>query len=221
MRARRIYLLLFVFTFASLSMGARKRRRNGTFIVHSLTGGAEIYVDDRYVGKIPMEKPRRLSPGVHTIRVTKAGYSDYLDTFRIRRGKRTTLSIDLMAMSGVLSIQTYPRGAMVLVDGEPLGRAPLDTEVEPGRRRLRVQASGYESHEESLMVEAGERHPIDIALVPVSSPLGLDADAWYGNPWLWVGVGAATLLIGGLAAAATSGEETIPDPPFVLRIETH
>jgi len=221
MRPQRIYLLLFVFTFASLSMGARKRGRSGTFIVQSLTEGAEIYVDDRFIGTVPMQKPRRLSPGVYTIRVAKAGYSDHLDTFRIRRGKRTTLSIDLMAMSGVLSVDTVPRGAMVLVDGQPLGRAPLDTEVAPGRRLLRVQSPGYESYEESLMVEAGERHPIDIALIPASTPLGMDADAWYGNPWLWVGVGAATLLIGGLAAAATSGDEAIPEPPFVLRIETH
>jgi len=220
MRVRRIYFLVFVFAFASVSMGARKRQRKGTFIVRSLTEGAEIYVDDRFVGTVPMKRPKRISPGVHTIRVTKGGYSDYLDTFKVRRGKRTTLSIDLMAMSGVVSIHSTPIGAMVLVDGEPLGRAPLDTEVNPGRRHLRVQASGYESHEETLVVRAGRRHDVDVALIPVAAPLGLDENAWYGNPWLWVGVGAATVLIGAVAAVASSGEETIPEPPYVLRIET-
>ena len=220
MNARRIYLLVFVFAFASLSLGARKRARKGTFIVQSLTKGAEIYVDDRFVTTVPMKKPRRLSPGIYTIRMTKGGYADYLDTFRVRRGKRTRLSIDLLPISGVLSIQTTPAGAMILVDGEPLGRAPLDTDVEPGRRQLRVQAPGYEPYEEVLIVTAGEQQPIDIALIPAAAPLGLDADAWYGNPWLWVGVGAAALLVGGVVAAATAEEEPIPDPPFVLRIET-
>ena len=192
----------------------------GTFIVQSITKGAKIYLDDKLIGRVPMTKPRRLLPGVHTIRMAKGGYSDYLDTFRVRRGKRTTLSIDLLAMMGILSVRTSPPGAMVLVDGEPLGRAPLETEVSPGRRVLRVRAPGYDTHEQRLEVAAGEQYPVEVALVPVAAPLGLEGDSWYVNPWVWVGVGVATLVIGGLTAAALTADEAVPQPLLVLRIET-
>ena len=60
-----------------------------------------------------------------------------------------------------------PDGADLLVDDEPIGRAPLSDEifVEPGTRRFTAKAEGYEAHTETLLAKKGTAQSLEIRLV--------------------------------------------------------
>ena len=63
-----------------------------------------------------------------------------------------------------LRVATEPPGAKVYLDGYFLGAAPVELEVEAGRRLLRVEAEGYLPHEQPLDLE-GDR-ALTLRLVP-------------------------------------------------------
>lgn len=208
---RRLMPLLALLSALLLGAG-----RDGTLLVHSLTEGATIHVDGREAGQTPMHHPLALSPGEHTLRVSKPGHADYIDTFRIEGGGETVLQIDLIAVSAALTVLARPRGAEVIVDGKLLGEAPWSGDVEPGRRRVVIRAPGHTPWRRTLRVELGEQYPIDVVLLPAEEPV---AGPWYHEPWVWIGAGAVvtTAVVAGVLLSAD--DEPVADPDLVLTIE--
>jgi hypothetical protein len=52
-----------------------------------------------------------------------------------------------------LKVESVPEKALVMVDGEPVGRTPLEVDVPEGTHRIRVAAAGYEPWVEDAVVE--------------------------------------------------------------------
>ena len=55
-----------------------------------------------------------------------------------------------------LRVLSAPGGATVAVDGEVIGRTPIEAPVRPGRHRVRVSRSGFESRDGVVEVADGE-----------------------------------------------------------------
>jgi hypothetical protein len=192
---------------------AAPKRTGTTVVVRSTTRGARIYVDGQPVGTVPQEAPIPVSPGMHTIKVTKPGHSDYLDTFQVKRGEEHVLEIDLLALAGVLIVDSTAPGAIVAVDQRQIGEVPFEGEISPGTRSLEVRAPGYSTFRQSLEVVAGETYTFDahlIALAP-GSEFGEAATPWYGHWWLWAG--AAVLVAGGVTAGILLTREEAQETP--------
>lgn len=199
-------------------LGARRRPRTGTLHIQSLTVGAQVMIDGEIVGDLPLQTPLKLKPGSHSIKITKPGHADYIDTFKIKRRKRTTLEIDLLPISGVLRLSSDPPGAMVIIDGRQLGETPYDGELKPGERALELRLPGYSTHKERVRVTAGEIYPLDVTLfeVPVAAPVV--ETPWYGHWWVWAG---AAVVIGGVTVAAMNQDDgPPPDPAHIVGIPT-
>jgi hypothetical protein len=61
-------------------------------------------------------------------------------------------------MVGEVSIATTPPGAQVTVDGQPqMGESPMTLKLTPGRHKISVAASGYESKEMEIEIKAGDK----------------------------------------------------------------
>ncbi|MBX3250933.1 MAG: PEGA domain-containing protein [Myxococcales bacterium] len=120
-------------------------------------------------------------------------------------------------------------GARVLVDGAPVGEAPLaPLELEPGSHELTVSAPGYEASTRRFeLTEAGLRVDVrlppatDAARVPDDDPTWTTASAatpLWKRWWLWAGVGAvvvvATIVAVAVAAGGSSVQEGFPVPPI-------
>lgn len=205
--------LLLLFLLSALLCGAKA---DGTLLVYSLTEGATIHVDGRVAGETPMHMPLALAPGEHTLRVSKPGHADYIDTFAVKSGQETLLQIDLIAVAGALSVVARPRGAEVIVDGKLLGEAPWSGDVQPGRRRVVIRAPGHTPWRRTVRIELGQRYPIDVVLLPAEAA---ETTPWYEEPWVWVGAGAvvtAAVVTGVLLAA---DDEPVAEPDLVLTIE--
>src|SRR5262249_54129625 len=68
---------------------------------------------------------------------------------------------------GALAIKVGVDGAEVIVDGKPVGRAPLAEEVyvDPGPHTVEAKLAGYDAAKQAVQVPAGPAQSMTLALV--------------------------------------------------------
>jgi hypothetical protein len=180
----------------------RRSEAKGMFRLKSMTDGAVVAIDGREVGTIPLPGAIPLNVGKHTLRMTKQGYTEYLDVFTVERGVATELDIDLLPYAGILVITSSVKDARIYVDGKFEGVAPLEREVLIGKRSVKVTKAGYYDFMTTLASAAGSTRRVHAKLVPL--PIGSTPyrppppppPKWYEKWYFWVGAA------GGVAAVA-------------------
>ncbi len=178
----------------------------GALEISSATEGADVYVDGERVGTIPLGAPlTALTPGEHTIKVTKPGFAPYIDVFKIDRKKPTQLSVELVPVAGVLKLKASVEGARVYVDGKFVGEAPLTAEVAVGARAVQVSKGGYKDFFQNISAVAGQEVNLDVMLEEL--PVGVNPykppppppPKWQDKWWVWtvgaIGVGAVVTAV--------------------------
>ncbi len=113
-----------------------------------------------------------------------------------------------------LSFDIEPVGALVQLDGESLGAAPLDrVQVKPGDHIVEVRADGYLPETDRFTVVADEDRIVTVALRPVPPPevpvpVVTVAPRSPYHPWQWValGLGGALIVAGGTVYALAQGD---------------
>lgn len=172
-----------------------------------LTGSpndAEISIDGDLVGTTPAKEPISLPAGEHTIRVSRPGFTPFIDVFRVKEGRLTSLEFELVPISGVLRLSTPADKAKgrVYVDDRYIGETPTDEEIPTGNHNIRVERPGYYSQTFPVTAVAGKLIEKELTLVelpPDQNPLLRKPQAkWYQKGWVWA-VGAV-----GVAAIATA-----------------
>lgn len=234
MRAKSFLLLLFGAVFLvsmTLDADARRRRRRitGTLVIESTTKGAKVYIDGDEVGSIPLERPIRLMPGQHTIKVTKPGHTQYMETIRVRRGRRVRLEVDLLPISGVTTLLTSPQGARVYLDGKFVGKTPLRAlEIKAGKHKVRIAHIGFYDAFRKFTIVAGKQRKIIVQLKPLPDDINplipkTPPKKWYEKWWVWASAaGGLVALVTAIAVPlAMSGKDPIkdfnPDRIFQIR----
>lgn len=201
--ARFLTVLLVLLVAAPTAEGRRRRGRGswGKLQVNSMTEGATVFVDGREVGSIPLSKPIRLKASKHTLKITKQGYTEYLDVFTIRRGKTTVLEIDLLPYAGVVVIEANVPQARVFIDGKFVGTTPVEREVLIGKRSVKVSKAGYYDFIGHLKTIAGKNKRLVVKLKPM--PVGTTPyrppppppPKWYEKWYVWAGAAAAVAAV--------------------------
>jgi hypothetical protein len=188
---------------------ARKRRRarvKTTIEVLSMTRGAQVFIDDKLIGTVPLPAPIAVKPGrPHTVRVKKRGYIPFIDTIRLKRGDQHEMEADLIPSGGVLQITSNIRRAQVLLDGKPLGRTPFDGDITPGKHTLQVVAPGKLQDTRVISLRAGQTLLIKVELRDVPPPIIESDDSLLGQWWFWTAVGAT--VVGGVALGVLTQRE--------------
>jgi hypothetical protein len=194
--------LVLAVVMATPAFGERRRRRGprfGWIEVVSLTIGAEVFVDGEQVGVVPMADRVRVPVGEHSVKVSKRGFTQHLEVVRVRPRRAATVEADLLALSGILQVSANVPGARVFVDGEYLGDAPVEREVSPGERVLRLAQPGYHEYERPVVVVAGEFQEVQAELIqlPTEAPPPVTVfeapRRWYERWWVWTIVGAVVV----------------------------
>lgn len=172
-----------------------------------LTGSpdqAEISIDGDTVGTTPAKEPIPLPAGEHTIRVSRPGFTPFIDVFRVKDGRLTQLEFELVPISGVLRLTTPADKVKgrVFVDDRYIGETPTDEEIPTGNHTIRVERPGYYPQNFPVTAVAGKLIEKEINLVelpPDQNPLlRKPQPKWYQKGWVWA-VGAV-----GVAAIATA-----------------
>ena len=179
------------------------------FTVVCQTPAANVFVDGEQLGMTPMDLPVPVTPGEHSIKVTKLGFAPFIDVFTTKGKKEVKLELELVPVAGVIHVKSNVPGSRVLVDGRYVGDAPLDVEVEVGPRAVQVSKTSFVESFQNVMSVAGQELPVEVSLAELPPeknpcrPPPPEAPRWYKKGWVWgVVAGAAVVVAGGVAGGA-------------------
>jgi hypothetical protein len=136
----------------------------GHLIVNANVPGAEISLDGKTEpGWVtPIGLPN-LSPGPHTIVVSKEGFEGARQAVEVKAGETVSLTLELKTLEappsvGSLTIAANVQGARIILDGQsdPSWTTPyVFDELAAGRHALTISKDGYEDYQQSVTVELG------------------------------------------------------------------
>jgi hypothetical protein len=128
--------------------------------------GARLFINERELGQLPRGAVE-LTPGEHLVTVRRPGYRDFSRSLVVPEGELTEVSVLMEAVAGFVSVRADIPGALVFVDGEEKGPAPLDgLMLSPGSHEILVRREGYRPETQTLNVRAGKEYSADFLLRP-------------------------------------------------------
>ncbi len=149
---------------------------SGLLLVKSEPSGANIIVDSVSNGETP-----RLVTGLdadipHKIILRKAGYRDAEVRFKFNGRMPVCVNEKLVLDSGVIKINTEPKGAEVTINGVVRGKSPLVVrDIPKGRSTVKVRLAGYKDIAEGISVNAGDEQTLNFTLVGLPGTLALSS----------------------------------------------
>jgi hypothetical protein len=152
--------------------------------------GAVIYVDDRFVGPVPLPSDTRIDLGTHRVLVRKTGYSGH--------GETVTSSGQAVHVKAVLRPVVH-RGRLVIhageddaiyIDGILRAFGRFEAELPSGPHSVRVSARGRKPFARDVLLADDQTRSMDVTLEPAD---GTGIPAWaYVVAGLALSAGAVT-----------------------------
>lgn len=140
----------------------------GGIEVTSNVTGAQVAVDGRSLpGWVAPHKFTDLTPGNHTVYVSKPGYRSFQQGVEVEAGRSHAVAATLSVPSSEVSILTSPPEAEVAIDGKRYGSSPVSTTLPPGEHTYSVSHAGFEPltgsltlHDQDNVIKNFELHPV-------------------------------------------------------------
>lgn len=127
---------------------------------------AEVFIDGASAGPAPYDH-NDLAPGKHYVIVRARGYAEWKREVELDPATPTTLSADLSA-SGTVKVLSNVSGAMVLIDGQVMGKTPVVLDnIAAGEHIVEVKQSGYVDAKQPFRLEGGEQKILAADLSPI------------------------------------------------------
>lgn len=146
----------------------------GTLVVESQPAGLPVTIDGKPRGATPFKAS--LSPGQHKLEIETAGQRRTIP-ITITAGGQISQYIESQATpaTGRLYVGSEPAGAVVIVDGERKGPAPVTvSDLAAGRHKVELQADGATVQQE-VTIEPGATNSL---VVPMSSARSGPVSGW-------------------------------------------
>jgi formylglycine-generating enzyme required for sulfatase activity len=119
-------------------------RARGILKLESAPSEASVVVDGIHRGATPLEI--ELEAGTtHRLEVSRAGYENAVREVELRAGAGETLTVELVASLGEITIAADPPEAEVFVNGELRGRASQTLRLPSVAQRIEIRKDGYET----------------------------------------------------------------------------
>ncbi|WP_052291833.1 PEGA domain-containing protein [Thermococcus gammatolerans] len=147
----------------------------GYLSIESSPSKAEVYVDDNYIGKTPIDQ-YKLSTGVHEVKVEKSNYNSLTKMVTLNSSEKTKLNVILTPLPAHLMVNSNPSGAVVYINGTYKGKTPLTSELEPNTYNLRVSKEGYANYTTTVIINPGENKTINVELEPMIAHIEVSSD---------------------------------------------
>jgi hypothetical protein len=168
---------------------------------------ARILVDGEVVGLTPMQ-PLLVAVGRHTFRAERPGEAAEEVVDLVARAERD-LALAPAAPKGApieLTVETSPTGAVINLDGNPLGLAPTTAKVLPGTHELSAELGGFPTQRATVELKESEPRTVTLRFEPEATVAGeaaVEASPASPAPFPVVGVivsAAGLALVGGAIA---------------------
>lgn len=148
----------------------------GLVSVDSTPSGASVSVDGESVGKTPLvDLP--LPEGEHQIQLEEARHLPLAQTLQVTgRNVRQKLQLQLAPAWAMVTVDSLPAGASILLDGEAAGTTPATVEVLQGEHQLMLQLPSFADWQKTLRIKASEDQDLgQISLQPAPGELALSS----------------------------------------------
>lgn len=152
---------------------------------------AVVKIDGREVGPAPYKGQVNVSAEPHAFSAEAPGYVTATQSAIVKDGEALNLTLQLSAeqSKGKLVVSAKPEGAIIEIDGHPVGSNKWDGPVDVGTHQVTVKKQGYYTWNQDVEVPKGAERTI-------STTLNEDRNTSF-VPWL-----IGTILVVGASATA-------------------
>ena len=116
--------------------------------------GADIYIDGEKVGTHTFLK--KLLATDYLIEIKKEKHITERFTYTVKRDKNNRIKKLLEAKKGTLIVSSTPSGAIVKLNGEIIGKTPLEKKLTVGAYKLTVAKRTYDVFSNSIWIQTNE-----------------------------------------------------------------
>jgi formylglycine-generating enzyme required for sulfatase activity len=157
--------------------GVRLQPADGTLALQTTPAGANVTIDQKFVGKTPLKVPLQADIR-HELQISKAGYENAARTVQVATGKLKTVTVKLKPKMGVVQFEVEPADAQLIVDGKKHGPVPPKLSLLAVGHQLEFQKPGYEPHRTRITPRPGYPQIIKVTLkqrlaAPTADPAGI------------------------------------------------
>jgi formylglycine-generating enzyme required for sulfatase activity len=133
-------------------------------IVNTIPRGANVTVNGRYRGQSPLTLS--LTPDVdYQIGLSKAGYGVTQRSMRLESNASESITVDLSARLGTVTVVVQPEDATVYVDGRARGRGKTTVRLSSVPHSIEVRRPGYASWKRTVTPRPGYPQTLTASLL--------------------------------------------------------
>ena len=159
-----------------IAIAAELKMKAGSISISSNPPEAFIYIDGKKSGKTPVTTTD-LKPGTHLIEVKMDGYEEWSESVDIIGDKENSLTIELLAITASININSNPPEAAIYLDREKVGTTPdILKSVLIGTHEVGVKLEGFAEWKRVLNVKNGKEITLNAALQLNSGTANIDSD---------------------------------------------
>jgi len=135
--------------------------------VTSSPSAAGVTVNGRFVGQTPVQLDLK-SGQSHNIAVIKNGYASFTRKKVLSRGENTSIHARLVLQTGQVVIRSQPEGALLTIDGAPVGLADqvLTLPIQP--HEIAISAQGYAGYRQTITPKVGLVQEVKVRLLTLA-----------------------------------------------------
>jgi hypothetical protein len=158
----------------SATLNPNSASTTGTINISSVPAGAAVKLDGLAKGVSPVTL-QELSPGIHIIQLTLAGYDEWKSAVDIPQGQTKNLTVTMVPKSvsstGSVTVSSEPGGALVILDGTPTGQIPANSSLTlsslaPGYHTVALELPGYRPYSTQTNVVSDRISEVSAVLLP-------------------------------------------------------
>ena len=108
--------------------------------------------------------------------ITLKGYETEKGSFTFKKGKNILVAARMNSSAGLLTVRSRPAGALVILDGQEVGKTPLNLEeVEGGKHTVQLIMRGYASVFRQIDTSDGSKGEVEARMPRRGVPLTVRA----------------------------------------------
>lgn len=180
----------------------RERPQTGSILVAADISGVPVFLDGQERGQTPTVI-EDVTLGQHQLELRPPNLPVHRESVTIATaGQRVNINPTLRpapAPTGTLRVLANAPGAVISIDGEAVGNAPVSQDLPPGEHIIEATAEGYDPIQQTVTITQGQSRAISLQLQRTQAPPG--------RIIVNANVGAARVII--------DGEQQEGPPPIV------
>ena len=168
--------------------------------------GASVYINNQYKGTAPVSLT--LVEGNYSVKMSKSGYEDYLETVNLNRNISRNITLTPIVQNYNLSLSSNPSGASIYLNNSYYGQTPMTVSLVEGNYNLQLQMNNYEAYSEAINLNRNISR--NITLTPIQQNYNLSISS---NPSI------ANIYINGTYYGKTPMNLTLMEDNYSLEID--